>query len=172
MKNETSKSHLIWLGPRREGCTCPGGRAIPRQHLQTRAASCLVSLHPAKIRKISWGPMNLVSDIKLIKTDTTLELSQKAEKGILQLSNPSRNIHSPFPGSGLMGQCPISANANEVYQIFWAHAWRMGWQLRVSLSSPESNKDYAVDDSGTYCLRWRLQEHITGYAWFWLHWIT
>ncbi|BBN18742.1 hypothetical protein MPTK1_8g05100 [Marchantia polymorpha subsp. ruderalis] len=27
--------------------------------------------------------MTLVSDIKLIRTDTTLDLSQKAEKGIL-----------------------------------------------------------------------------------------
>jgi hypothetical protein len=27
--------------------------------------------------------MSLVSDIKLIRTDTTLDLSQKAEKGIL-----------------------------------------------------------------------------------------
>jgi hypothetical protein len=27
--------------------------------------------------------MNLVSDIKLIRTDTTLDLSQKAEKGML-----------------------------------------------------------------------------------------
>ncbi|KAG6558012.1 hypothetical protein Mapa_000191 [Marchantia paleacea] len=31
--------------------------------------------------------MTLVSDIKLIRTDTTLDLSQKAEKGILQRSS-------------------------------------------------------------------------------------
>jgi hypothetical protein len=36
-----------------------------------------------KITLISWGSMSLVSDIKLIRTDTTLDLSQKAEKGIM-----------------------------------------------------------------------------------------
>ncbi|EOY10677.1 Vacuolar ATP synthase catalytic subunit-related / V-ATPase-related / vacuolar proton pump-related [Theobroma cacao] len=33
-----------------------------------------------KINLISCGPMAHVSDIKLIRTDTTLDLSQKAEK--------------------------------------------------------------------------------------------
>ncbi|KAL5737038.1 hypothetical protein ACOSQ2_031826 [Xanthoceras sorbifolium] len=37
---------------------------------------------PQKINLISCGPMNHISDIKLIRTDTTLDLSQKAEKGI------------------------------------------------------------------------------------------
>ena len=41
-------------------------------------------LPPGKIRLISCGPMAHVSDIKLIRTDTTLDLSQKAEKGILR----------------------------------------------------------------------------------------
>ena len=36
-----------------------------------------------KIHLISCGSMNHVSDIKLIRTDTTLDLSQKAEKGML-----------------------------------------------------------------------------------------
>ena len=36
-----------------------------------------------KIRLISCGTMSHVSDIKLIRTDTTLDLSQKAEKGML-----------------------------------------------------------------------------------------
>ncbi|KAF1890704.1 hypothetical protein Lal_00013299 [Lupinus albus] len=31
---------------------------------------------------ISCGPMTHISDIKLIRTDTTLDLSQKAEKGM------------------------------------------------------------------------------------------
>ncbi|KAG5253890.1 Vacuolar ATP synthase catalytic-related / V-ATPase-related [Salix suchowensis] len=35
---------------------------------------------PRKINLISCGPMAHVSDIKLIRTDTTLDLSQKAEK--------------------------------------------------------------------------------------------
>jgi hypothetical protein len=39
--------------------------------------------------------MNLVSDIKLIRTDTTLDLSQKAEKGILALSSNSLLIPAP-----------------------------------------------------------------------------
>ena len=38
---------------------------------------------PEKINLISCGPMVHVSDIKLIRTDTTLDLSQKAEKGML-----------------------------------------------------------------------------------------
>ncbi|KAK4399978.1 Serine/threonine-protein kinase ZRK7 [Sesamum angolense] len=36
---------------------------------------------PQKINLISCEPMAHVSDIKLIRTDTTLDLSQKAEKG-------------------------------------------------------------------------------------------
>ncbi len=32
--------------------------------------------------------MSLVSDIKLIRTDTTLDLSQKAEKGMKQTAMP------------------------------------------------------------------------------------
>ena len=36
--------------------------------------------------------MSLVSDIKLIRTDTTLDLSQKAEKGILLNPAPSHYI--------------------------------------------------------------------------------
>jgi len=35
-----------------------------------------------KMRLITWGSMSLVSDIKLIRTDTTLDLSHMAEKGI------------------------------------------------------------------------------------------
>ncbi|KAK8260461.1 hypothetical protein V6Z11_D13G123000 [Gossypium hirsutum] len=37
---------------------------------------------PQKLNLISSGPMAHVSDIKLIRTDTTLDLSQKAEKGM------------------------------------------------------------------------------------------
>jgi len=36
--------------------------------------------------------MSLVSDIKLIRTDTTLDLSQKAEKGMLLLPSASTYI--------------------------------------------------------------------------------
>jgi hypothetical protein len=42
--------------------------------------------------------MTLVSDIKLIRTDTTLDLSQKAEKGILHHANPALLI-LPTPSS-------------------------------------------------------------------------
>ncbi|XVE62637.1 hypothetical protein DITRI_Ditri06bG0134700 [Diplodiscus trichospermus] len=44
-----------------------------------------MSSPPKKINLISCGPMTHVSDIKLIRTDTTLDLSQKAEKGMLCL---------------------------------------------------------------------------------------
>ncbi|TYG59931.1 hypothetical protein ES288_D07G026200v1 [Gossypium darwinii] len=40
---------------------------------------------PQKINLISCEPMAHVSDIKLIRTDTTLDLSQKAEKGMLRI---------------------------------------------------------------------------------------
>jgi hypothetical protein len=40
--------------------------------------------------------MTLVSDIKLIRTDTTLDLSQKAEKGMPLFSNPALLI-LPIP---------------------------------------------------------------------------
>jgi len=36
-----------------------------------------------KINLISCGPLAHISDIKLIRTDTTLDLSQKAEKGMI-----------------------------------------------------------------------------------------
>ena len=41
------------------------------------------ALPPQKSNLISCGPMAHISDIKLIRTDTTLDLSQKAEKGML-----------------------------------------------------------------------------------------
>ncbi|KAB2611760.1 hypothetical protein D8674_019792 [Pyrus ussuriensis x Pyrus communis] len=41
---------------------------------------------PKKINLISCEPLVHVSDIKLIRTDTTLDLSQKAEKGMLYLN--------------------------------------------------------------------------------------
>ncbi|KAL7119519.1 hypothetical protein ACP275_02G067800 [Erythranthe tilingii] len=37
---------------------------------------------PKKMNLISCEPMTHISDIKLIRTDTTLDLSQKAEKGM------------------------------------------------------------------------------------------
>ncbi|KAG2721550.1 hypothetical protein I3760_02G087000, partial [Carya illinoinensis] len=44
--------------------------------------AAVVGHPPRKINLISCGPMGHVSDIKLIRTDTTLDLSQKAEKGM------------------------------------------------------------------------------------------
>ncbi|KAB2008098.1 hypothetical protein ES319_D10G075800v1 [Gossypium barbadense] len=41
-----------------------------------------MSSPPKNINLISCGSMIHVSDIKLIRTDTTLDLSRKAEKGI------------------------------------------------------------------------------------------
>ncbi len=68
--------------PRREGWACLGSSARPRRHARGQAASYQTAPPPRKIRLISWGSMSLVSDIKLIRTDSTLDLSQKAEKGI------------------------------------------------------------------------------------------
>ena len=47
----------------------------------------VVGSPPQEINLISCGPMTHISDIKLIRTDTTLDLSQKAEKGMLCLSS-------------------------------------------------------------------------------------
>ncbi len=41
--------------------------------------------------------MSLVSDIKLIRTDTTLDLSQKAEKGMTSKSMPGGIYTPPMP---------------------------------------------------------------------------
>ena len=65
-----------------EGCASQGNSARPRPRSRVRAASYRMDPHPKKIRLISWGAMPLVSDIKLIRTDTTHDLSQKAEKGV------------------------------------------------------------------------------------------
>ncbi|KAF8104288.1 hypothetical protein N665_0175s0017 [Sinapis alba] len=46
----------------------------------TRKGTILTGFLPQKIELISCGPMAHISDIKLIRTDTTLDLSQKAEK--------------------------------------------------------------------------------------------
>ncbi|RZC62251.1 hypothetical protein C5167_023980 [Papaver somniferum] len=50
-----------------------------------------------KINLISCEPMAHISDIKLIRTDTTLDLSQKAEKGSkLQSQNDEGLKLTPF----------------------------------------------------------------------------
>ena len=75
-------------------CHCGGGGAPMRPPLQcnteaTHAAPKGSELPRAgatpmkEIRLISCGLIGHVSDIKLIRTDTTLDLSQKAEKGMI-----------------------------------------------------------------------------------------
>ncbi|KAG6665534.1 hypothetical protein CIPAW_02G167700 [Carya illinoinensis] len=55
-----------------------------------------MGLPPQKINLISCDPMGHVSDIKLIRTDTTLDLSQKAEKGMLCFFLQFRFYNSAF----------------------------------------------------------------------------
>ncbi|RYQ96956.1 hypothetical protein Ahy_B08g092899 [Arachis hypogaea] len=50
-------------------------------HERTSSKLLWWPLPPQKINLISCEPMAHISDIKLIRTDTTLDLSQKAEKG-------------------------------------------------------------------------------------------
>ncbi len=79
----SSTSCLKLLGsPEGEGCASLGSSARPRRRARGQVASYQTASSPRKIRLISWGSMSLVSDIKLIRTDTTLDLSQKAEKGM------------------------------------------------------------------------------------------
>ncbi len=81
--SKTIRSSLQFFGsPEREGCASLGSSARPRRRARGQAASYQTASSPRKIRLISWGSMSLVSDIKLIRTDTTLDLSQKAEKGM------------------------------------------------------------------------------------------
>jgi hypothetical protein len=94
--------------------------------------------------------MNLVSDIELIRTDTTLDLSQEAEKSMLQQPNPSPNIHSPFPGPDLTGQCPISANATKSTRSFelMHREWVDNYEsLCLQLKAARITQ---FDDSGTF----------------------
>ena len=59
-----------------------GCSAMPWPCCTATVQAQLMAGAPAKIRLISWGTMSPISDIKLIRTDTTLDLSQKAEKGM------------------------------------------------------------------------------------------
>jgi len=50
---------------------------------ETQQQATVIDPPPKKINLISCEPLAHVSDIKLIRTDTTLDLSQKAEKGMI-----------------------------------------------------------------------------------------
>ena len=56
--------------------------------------------------------MSLVSDIKLIRTDTTLDLSQKAEKGMMGIRDRPvcGLLHIAIPAASSMGRCTKAAN--------------------------------------------------------------
>ncbi|KRH54696.1 hypothetical protein GLYMA_06G203600v4 [Glycine max] len=53
------------------------------ENLEHKTQATVIDPLPQKINLISCEPMVHISDIKLIRTDTTLDLSQKAEKGML-----------------------------------------------------------------------------------------
>ncbi|KAH1126837.1 hypothetical protein GYH30_015704 [Glycine max] len=53
------------------------------ENLEQKTQATVIDPLPQKINLISCEPMVHISDIKLIRTDTTLDLSQKAEKGML-----------------------------------------------------------------------------------------
>ena len=57
-----------------------GSSATPRPHVATQAASSLLRSPGGEIELISNDAMHRVSEIKLIRTDTTLDLSQKAQE--------------------------------------------------------------------------------------------
>ena len=80
----------VWNCFKNMQCEVNGGLHAPGGVCK---ASCMLSLppckhgmrrtHPEKLVKSQGGPCPPVSAIKLIRTDTTLDLSQKAEKGML-----------------------------------------------------------------------------------------
>jgi len=49
---------------------------------ETQQQATEMASPPQKSNLISCDPLGHISDIKLIRTDTTLDLSQKAEKGM------------------------------------------------------------------------------------------
>ncbi len=91
-------SDLNYLRPPKEkGCASLRSSARPRRRARGQVASYPTAPPPKEIRLISWGSMSLVSDIKLIRTDTTLDLSQKAEKGIKKKRIPGSLYTPPMP---------------------------------------------------------------------------
>lgn len=58
-----------------QGYACQGRGAIAWRPSRVQGASCQMRPHPTKIRLLSWGSMSRV--------DTTLDLSPKAEKGMI-----------------------------------------------------------------------------------------
>ena len=76
----------FWFDPPRGGGGAPSLEAVQDQGDACGPDQQAGHWNPPlkKIRLISCGPMDHVSDIKLIRTDTTLDLSQKAEKGMLR----------------------------------------------------------------------------------------
>ena len=71
-----------------EGSAWPALQCNARATLEDPSSKLLTRpLTLKEINLISCGSMTHVSDIKLIRTDTTLDLSQKAEKGMLNSSS-------------------------------------------------------------------------------------
>ena len=58
--------------------SAPGGTAIPGP--RPAMAQAPEGRHGSNMRLINWMVYDHLSEIKLIRTDTTLDLSQKAEK--------------------------------------------------------------------------------------------
>ena len=65
-----------------------GNSATPRPLVRTHQASLALRTPIREIELISNDAMHRVSEIKLIRTDTTLDLSQKAEKVCLTTTKP------------------------------------------------------------------------------------
>jgi hypothetical protein len=74
------KKSVLELGGMRQARALVQRMGDAREPQQQAA---VMGSHPRKINLISCDPLGHVSDIKLIRTDTTLDLSQKAEKGML-----------------------------------------------------------------------------------------
>ena len=87
--------------------------------------------------------MSLVSDIKLIRTDTTLDLSQKAEKGML----PEFGRRFLYPSQPY----PFSTNAygNEKYHTLFGLNWveflTIDATYNSTLLSPQSSLILAIE---------------------------
>ncbi len=62
---------ILFINNPQRGWADPGGTAIPGQPVAGAVQALYSRLFP-KISLIFWGPFGPVSDIKLIRTDTTL----------------------------------------------------------------------------------------------------
>ena len=126
-----------------------GCSAMPSPSWWLNYASIAARPPAQKIRLISYGSMNHVSDIKLKRTDTTLDLSQKAEKGM----HPPRHRGAHANCLAMANEQIMGGHAQVASSSDDARAWR---HLNRFLAVTSCQTDLAAA-----CHRRRLLQQIT-----------